>query len=65
MSEIPSLLPPENGALHEFEVTYLDADSRRQTHRLQSKAVPNALASFSRAVRGHGRILKLRKVVAE
>lgn len=62
MKEIPSFLPVENGELHDFEVTYLDAKGVRQVYPLQSKAAPNALRSFDRAVRDHGRILGLKKV---
>lgn len=66
MSEVASFLPePPADGLFDYVVTYLDADGKRQTYELRSKAAPNALASFSRAVRGHGRILGLRKVVAQ
>ena len=63
MSEAPSLLPPENGDLHDFVVTYLANGGAERTHTLKSKAAPNALASFARAVPRHGRILGIRKVV--
>lgn len=62
MSEAPSFLPPSNGELHEFEVVYLDMNGVRQSYRLQSKQPRNALVSFDRAIKRHGRILKVRKV---
>lgn len=63
MNEVPSLLPVDNGAVHPFVVRYVGADGREQTHPIESKSVRNALASFTRAVPRHGRILGIRKVV--
>lgn len=65
--QIPSLLPPENGELSTFEISYLapraNAAIVKATHAIVSKSPFNALASFHRAVPKHGRILAVKKVL--
>jgi hypothetical protein len=67
MKDVPSLIGESNGALHDYEVRYLDYRGCLQVHVVrQSKAAfPNAIASFHRAVPQHGQIRRIRKVVPE
>lgn len=68
MSETPSLLPVENGELHDFEITYADPEVPFSTvatctHIVRGcKSIPNAMRSFDRAVPRHGIIRKVRKL---
>lgn len=69
MKDVPSLLPPDNGELHDYEVRYvmrseMGAALCEHTVR-QSKSLKNALASFARAVPRHGPIKGIKKVVAK
>lgn len=63
-----NLLPPENGELYDFEITYRDervpfSSAATETHVVkQSKSLKNALASFHRAVPRHGQIQRIRKL---
>lgn len=63
MEEESDFFPVQNGALHEFIVTYFDEQGRNRFYRLKSKATSNALASFARAHPGR-RIQGIRKEAA-
>jgi hypothetical protein len=69
VNEVPSFIGDSNGALHDYEVDYINTYGPikglcRHTVR-QSKSVKNALASFHRAIPRHGQIRKISKVVAK
>lgn len=62
---IATFIPASNGALHDYQVRYLDGRGTEHVHVVeQSKSMRNALASFGRAFPG-GRIVGVRKVVGK
>lgn len=60
-----NFLPSNNGELHEFEIVYRDQRYHTAKHVVTSKSPANALRSFAKAVPRHGKILKVRKMVAK
>lgn len=51
MKEIPCLIPPSNGDVHDFTVRYrLHGSPIERTRTLPSKSAKNALASFDRGL---------------